>query len=973
MEEKLKETIKTFTKNNTVKKALDEMIGAINAFYKDDERLTDENKEFIDGLKEDGKDVIGLVEGPDEYISDYQEKTINSFLETVFNTLNDEDKKEFVKYFEGDNVYIADHKIILNKLKFYEDYQKALNAGEPSSGTPSTDASENDEELDNAPSTPGDDSAPEPVVENSEPAPTSAEEVLIDKGLENPAIKAYIEETNRLKGELTNKKAQLELYNNFKTRINETADVSEIQRIVEEINNAEFTDARLKEYLIMFANKKMGITTKIDTKYYNALLTKIETASEEEKQTLIQTKVEYDYIKLLIDNKMLSAEEIKNRIESSKLDETFKGELNTILESTYTIEVNYDDVFDEAERDINQEINDMNSDIENRENYINEYIRIISLKTKAERITAFNELETKFESFPDELKTELSVLVKTDMRTNEAKDYFEGVSKIEPLEENQNKYNYGSMIPPTEESEELVEGFKLDRNKNSQLIAYINETNKLKEKRDSLKGQYDKYNEIKKRVINATTIEELEAIKNEVGELGEEFREEFREAINKVIADKTTKFSANSENVFEYGEAYKALKESNVENKEIMLVSYEKHIKNMKILSTADTGYLSHYRETITNDTTITMDIKRELISKIDILINRRTSVIFDDKAIIDEYTRDITALEADISVREKNIEIYKRVLEKIRALRIKIQNGKTIEDEDVKKDIADIDKDISTVTDEKLRDELTKLKEEALRKKKIIVDKKDGKENLWKWLNRIGGLVAGAVAGYLITNPLVITGIGLALGIGGAVSKLVKDSTDKKIKETERKIYENKEISGIETPSPELVEQLNKLNKRGKIWDKVLNGCIWAGMGLAAGRFIRLLTPGGNPIPVNKTTGYDQIKIGDKVGQFNVSQGHDTAAWAVNGQNVEALNGQYVNSDSVFQSFRVINPDGSLGQAITTPGMSIQDAANSLGVDPSRIAVNVARGDAIIPGMPSSATSQAWISPDELLTKVGP
>jgi len=115
---------------------------------------------------------------------------------------------------------------------------------------------------------------------------------------------------------------------------------------------------------------------------------------------------------------------------------------------------------------------------------------------------------------------------------------------------------------------------------------------------------------------------------------------------------------------------------------------------------------------------------------------------------------------------------------------------------------------------------------------------------------------------------------------------------------------------------------------------------------------------------PTPEITPYDNIVIGENVGSYNVSVGHDTAAWAVNGTNTETLLSQYVNGDSVFKSFASINPDGTVGQIINTDGLSITEFCAQNGLDINSVAVDVARG--------TDNASQAWVSASELIKGVG-
>lgn len=158
------------------------------------------------------------------------------------------------------------------------------------------------------------------------------------------------------------------------------------------------------------------------------------------------------------------------------------------------------------------------------------------------------------------------------------------------------------------------------------------------------------------------------------------------------------------------------------------------------------------------------------------------------------------------------------------------------------------------------------------------------------------------------------------------------------------------------------------------------LNGSIYTGLGLNVASSIYNFASQGNVLKgtdvsnskTSSITATDQpklsspvdgIKIGENVGDYNVSVGHDTASWATNGMHTENLISEYVNGNSIFKQFRIVNPDGSLGAMVDTKGVSLTDFCNNYGVDPSQIAVDVANKDGV---------SQAWVSAAELLQKVG-
>lgn len=107
----------------------------------------------------------------------------------------------------------------------------------------------------------------------------------------------------------------------------------------------------------------------------------------------------------------------------------------------------------------------------------------------------------------------------------------------------------------------------------------------------------------------------------------------------------------------------------------------------------------------------------------------------------------------------------------------------------------------------------------------------------------------------------------------------------------------------------------------------------------------------------------YDGIRIGEGVGDYNVSVGHISSDRAVMGLDTKPLLSQYVNKDSIFGRFASVNPDGSIGKVINTNGLSIEEFCATNGIDPSKVAVSV---------MDKAGTDQAWISASELVSGRG-
>lgn len=250
--------------------------------------------------------------------------------------------------------------------------------------------------------------------------------------------------------------------------------------------------------------------------------------------------------------------------------------------------------------------------------------------------------------------------------------------------------------------------------------------------------------------------------------------------------------------------------------------------------------------------------------------------------------------------------------------------------------------------------------------------------------------LAAGIGVGAAVFFTCGTVGVSV-LAISGGIAKRLITKRRKKLEA--QRLSGELPVEEVTEPEPGIkgkIEQLKKYFKseefcRDATW--FLNGAIYTGLGLnvassiynlaqaklgAADPVTATVKPHGDPtipdpsqvtptkVVQDPTSG---IKIGGNVGDYNVSVGHDTASWATGGTHTENLISKYVNGDSIFKSFRVVNPDGSLGQAINTNGLSITDFCNQTGVDPSQIAVDVAN---------KNGASQAWVSVEELLKGVG-
>ncbi len=260
-----------------------------------------------------------------------------------------------------------------------------------------------------------------------------------------------------------------------------------------------------------------------------------------------------------------------------------------------------------------------------------------------------------------------------------------------------------------------------------------------------------------------------------------------------------------------------------------------------------------------------------------------------------------------------------------------------------------------------------------------------------WKtWVALATGIGVGAAVFFTCGT----VGVSV-MAISGGIAKRLISKRRKKL-ELQR-LNGEIPVESVEEPLPGIKGKIQKLKEyfkseefcRDAIW--FLNGAIYTGLGLNVASSIYNLASAKmgtasvdttninptNPTPNNVTTvnhphldptatasdPTSGITIGNKVGGYNVSVGHDTANLATSGSHAENLISQYVNSGSIFKRFAVMNPDGTVAQMINTNGLSISDFCAQSGIDPSQIAVDVANKNGV---------SQAWVSVSELIKGVG-
>lgn len=394
------------------------------------------------------------------------------------------------------------------------------------------------------------------------------------------------------------------------------------------------------------------------------------------------------------------------------------------------------------------------------------------------------------------------------------------------------------------------------------------------------------------------------------------------------------------------------------------------------------------------------------------------------DDQTIDKINKLLDKAEKDLD--KKALEEARKLIENLPNGHEKEELTKrlnAISDKIIEKEITDLldkaEKDLDKSALDKAKDLISKLpnedKKRAFEKRADEIDKlikeKDGKdpnggsdsddkddpkpeqpiieENAPKktWKTYVS-LAAGIGVGAAVFFTCGTVGVSV-MAIAGGITKRLLAKRRRKL-ELQR-LKGELPIEEVEEPLPGIKGKIQKLKNyfkseefcRDANW--FLNGAIYTGLGLNIASSIYNLASAKfgagvdtTPTPDTVTTdvqpkldpttatNFDPmsgIKIGENVGDYNVSVGHDTASWATSGSHTENLISEYVNSGSIFKRFAVMNPDGTVGQMINTNGLSIADFCNQSGIDPSQIAVDVAS---------KNGTSQAWVSVSELVKGVG-
>lgn len=394
------------------------------------------------------------------------------------------------------------------------------------------------------------------------------------------------------------------------------------------------------------------------------------------------------------------------------------------------------------------------------------------------------------------------------------------------------------------------------------------------------------------------------------------------------------------------------------------------------------------------------------------------------DDQTIDKINKLLDKAEKDLD--KKALEEARKLIENLPNGHEKEELTKrlnAISDKLIEKEITDLldkaEKDLDKSALDKAKNLISKLpngdKKNAFEKKADEIDKlikeKDGKdpnggsdsddkddpkpeqptieENAPKktWKTYVS-LAAGIGVGAAVFFTCGTVGVSV-MAIAGGITKRLLAKRRRKL-ELQR-LKGELPIEEVEEPLPGIKGKIQKLKNyfkseefcRDANW--FLNGAIYTGLGLNIASSIYNLAsakfgagvdttptpdtvttdvqPKLDPTTATNSDPMSGIKIGENVGDYNVSVGHDTASWATSGSHTENLISEYVNSGSIFKRFAVMNPDGTVGQMINTNGLSIADFCNQSGIDPSQIAVDVAS---------KNGTSQAWVSVSELVKGVG-
>lgn len=561
-----------------------------------------------------------------------------------------------------------------------------------------------------------------------------------------------------------------------------------------------------------------------------------------------------------------------------------------------------------------------------------------------------NEIDSLPETYPENLKSEL-------LTTLENKKNGITVTNIDLDKLKQENLSNEELMEFFNFEEELT---KKEEEKNNNKIEIDNLKNEIEEIKANIESVRKEINDIEKIInMDLTTMNVTDEQKQTLATNLQNKKQELQSLLNQLQEKENSLANLENKNAdldviiegfdneIKYRDEYFAI------------VSQINELIDSKEVTEAK---INSIKANIENST-LEEELKQELNSKLEKTIESINSKTNDTKEI-DKYINQAKIIEEDIKIRENNINIYYDALKDINEINSLIKSGKTLEDEEIKTKIEAVNAKISPLP-EPLKKELEEYLNKALTMEITNIEKQPSK---WqKWIAGAAGLAVGMGAVALIPTAgmaISLTFGALNLGVGLWRKHVAKKNAELQKENEITKIEEpNEKQKGVWAKFKKLMHDENFL--RNTTW--FLTGAvIGAGVMSTVNKFT---SPSVEPTPTDTITSnqvqpdpLSEIKIGENVEGFNVTQGHDSAAWAVNNVNSETLLGQYVNEGSVFQRFAVVNPDGSIGQIINTQGTTLSDVLANSGLTAEQIAVDVGK----------NGVSQAWISVEELLKGTG-
>ena len=647
--------------------------------------------------------------------------------------------------------------------------------------------------------------------------------------------------------------------------------------------------------------------------------------------------------------------------------------------------------------EVPEELEEMEEELEeeyeleepNNENYDDSYDSVEKEEEKEEKIE--KQLEgpaiTAYKKETEELERELE----------ELRAKLNGINNLEEETKEMDEIINNTSYPEIENLSNEIESTKKEI---ENLSTSINDKTQEKEKYAKLRKEYEEFYKNKSLPIDDEYKEKMEIYESRIKECDDFIKvnnekkankERILERLNKELTE--VKGPLYNIEVWKLKELYDKEIE-NLENtlKEIkaledkyynesrsvpldilgMSRKLETQIANMKPLFTQLVGIRSdinlnnsEYKpliDAIKNGRKINAEVKEEINNKYSV-----EKTIENPNIDNEELKKYIDELEKNIAERKENIEKYYDALKDIQDIANEIKSGKT--QQALQSNIDNVRNKINSITDDSLKEELNNELNKALG---IEKENKKGEKikdpDKWKrWVSGIAGFALGA--GIIGLTPLGLGGA-LMITAGTRLAKRgVKGLHEKFVKEAAELGTEN-EITNIEKTSKaqELKEKF-KAKMRDENFVRNIN---WFLNGTAIGAItmggieqITNMMPSSNvtpePTPTPEPTAaapdqYSNLQVGSNTNGFNLSQGYDSANWAANNMNVESLNQQLVNGDSVIQRIAAVGENGKL-----INGNSVQELI-SKGFSEDQISVLIGK----------NGTPQAWTNLAELTNNVG-